>query len=190
MAPPRAGLSPAGDTIGPLETVSNSGDDLIPVGQIHGVFGVRGWLKVRPFTRPPEGIFSYRHWRLGESGNTREHHVASFRADGDNFLVKLRGISTREAAEALNGSVVSVPVTALPPLDDGQFYWRDLVGLTVLNTEGVVLGTVSGLLETGANDVMVVDGVRQRLIPFVRGRYVVSVDLVAGQMVVDWHPDD
>ena len=190
MAAPRAGAAPVCDAIGPLETVSNTGDDLIPVGQIHGVFGVRGWLKVRSFTRPPEGIFSYRRWLLCDSGETREHQVANYRADGENFLVKLRGVSTRETAEALNGAMVSVPATALPPLEHGHYYWRDLVGLSVLNTDGVELGTVSGLLETGANDVLVVDGVRQRLIPFVRDRYVLTVDLAAGQMMVDWHPDD
>ena len=78
----------------------------------------------------------------------------------------------------------------MPPLTDGHYYWRDLVGLSVLNQDGLALGRVSGLLETGANDVLVVEGERQRLIPFVPERYVLRVDLTGGQIVVDWHADD
>lgn len=190
MAKPRVGLNPASKAIGPESLVSETPDALIPIGQIHGVFGVRGWIKVRPFTRPPDGIFEYRRWSIGAPDAAGEYQVAGFRADGENFLVKLRGINTREAAESLTGTTVSVPPSALPPLAEGQHYWRDLVGLTVLTTQGLVFGTVSCLLETGANDVLVVEGERQRLIPFVRERYVVSVDVAARQIVVDWHPDD
>ncbi len=175
---------------GPVASDASVSDAPIPVGQVHGVFGIRGWIKLRSFTRPSDGIFSYRRWCLGQDLPLREYHVSSFRADGENFLVKLRGVNSREEAESLVGLQVSVPPTALPPLTDGHYYWRDLVGLSVTNQDGVVLGRVSGLLETGANDVLVVEGERQRLIPFVPERYVLGVDLTGGQIVVDWHADD
>lgn len=175
---------------GPVEAESEGRDAPILVGQVHGVFGIRGWIKLRSFTRPPDGIFSYRRWWFGQESPPRELQVSSSRADGENFLVKLRGVNSREEAESLVGLQVSVAPTALPPLTDGQYYWRDLVGLAVLNQEGLALGRVSGLLETGANDVLVVAGERQRLIPFVPERYVLRVDLPGGQILVDWHADD
>ena len=175
---------------GPVASDANVSDAPIPVGQVHGVFGIRGWIKLRSITRPTDGIFSYRRWCFGQDLPLREYHVSSFRADGENFLVKLRGVNSREEAESLVGLQVSVPPAALPPLTDGHYYWRDLVGLSVLNQDGLALGRVSGLLETGANDVLVVEGERQRLIPFVPERYVLRVDLTGGQIVVDWHADD
>jgi 16S rRNA processing protein RimM len=165
-------------------------EELIVLGEVRGVFGVRGWIKVRSLARPADGILKYRHWSLSGRETAQRYALAEHQPARDGFAVRLVGVSTREAAEALVGQQISVPASALPPSPVGAYYWRDLIGMRVSNTGGVPLGTVSGLLETGAADVLVVTGERERLIPFVIPRYVHAVDLARREMVVDWHPDD
>ena len=107
-------------------------------------------------------------------------------------MVRFPGIEDRDSAEALRGTEVYVPRSALPPPSEGEFYWVDLEGLAVETVEGVALGMVSHLFSTGANDVVVVrDGAdgRERMIPFVRPDFIRTIDIDAGRMVVDWDPD-
>ena len=165
-------------------------EEHVLLGEVHGVFGVRGWIKVRSFTRPTSGLFEYPRLSFGRDSAEFDFRLKNFRADGDNFIVQLAGLTTRESAEALVGMRITVPISALPRLNDASFYWRDLIGLRVINLEQQPLGVVTGLVETGAADVLLVDGERQRLIPFVLDRYIQSVDLTNQIMTVDWHPDD
>ncbi len=102
-------------------------------------------------------------------------------------MARLDGVTDRDAAAALAGCDVGVARDALPALDDGEYYWSDLIGLEVRSVDGVALGTVARMMETGANDVLVVDGERERLVPYLPGRVVRSVDLEAGTIEVDWH---
>ena len=169
---------------------SPASEEHVLLGEVHGVFGVRGWIKVRSFTRPTSGLFEYPRLSFGRNSPEFELRLKSVRPDGDNFIVQLAGLATRESAEALVGLRITVPVSALPRIGDGSYYWRDLIGLRVLNLERQPLGVVTGLVETGAADVLLVDGERQRLIPFVLDRYIQSVDLTNQTLVVDWHPDD
>ncbi|HEY4531335.1 MAG TPA: ribosome maturation factor RimM [Luteimonas sp.] len=162
----------------------------ILLGRVHGAFGVRGELKLESFTDPARSIFRYQPWILRDGqGRERELEGVRGREGGKGLVATFPGIEDREAAEALRGTEVWVPRAALPPPAPGEYYWVDLEGLRVVNAEGVDFGTVSHLFSTGANDVLVARGDRERMIPFVTPDYVVSVDFDAGLVTVDWDPE-
>jgi 16S rRNA processing protein RimM len=161
----------------------------ILLGRVAGAFGVRGEVKLLSWTDPRDALFRYQPWTLRTGDAEREVEGVRGRDTGKLVIARFPGVDTREQAEALAGTEIWVPREHLPPPGPGEYYWVDLEGLKVETTEGVVLGTVSHLFETGANDVMVVAGDRQRLVPFVTGQYIVSVDFGAGKVVVDWDPD-
>lgn len=162
----------------------------ILLGRVHGAFGVRGELKLESFTDPGRAIFRYQPWILRDvQGRERELAGARGREGGKGLVATFPGIEDRDAAEAMRGTEVWVPRSALPPPAPGEYYWVDLEGLRVANVEGVDFGTVSHLFSTGANDVLVAQGDRERMIPFVTPDYVVSVDFEAGLVTVDWDPE-
>ena len=160
--------------------------ELIVVGKIAGAYGVRGWVKIASFTVPADNICDYRPWYVG--GVSVD--VKELRAHGNGFVACIDGCADRDAAAAMAGREISVLENALPKLDEGDFYWRQLVGLQVVNTSGESLGVVQGLLATGANDVIVVRGVdgRELLIPFI-GTVVGEVDIPGGRLIADWGTD-
>ena len=160
----------------------------ITLGKIVGVYGVKGWVKVYSETRPREQIFEYSPWTLEQDGSRSEINLLEGRVHGKGLIAQLEGIGDRNQAEKLTGAVISVPQKALPETDKDEYYWSQLTGLRVVNTEGVDLGKVTGLFETGANDVMVVKGEKERLIPFTRFA-VLDVDLDSGKITVDWDAD-
>ena len=160
---------------------------VVPLGHIAGVHGVRGWVKVFSLTEPHEAIFEYQPWLLGE--DREEVSVSQGIKHGNRLIALLENVSDREQAERMVGQAIAVYRDQLPALPDGEFYWTDLVGLSVELEDGTVLGTIVRMLATGAHDVMVVRGERERLIPFVMGQYVKKVDLEMSTVVVDWDPD-
>ncbi len=167
-------------------TSGNSADRLIVVGKIVGLYGVQGWVKLESYTQPRTQIFSYRPWFLGD----KEIEDAQGREQGKGLVGRLSGYADRDAAATLIGAEIRIPRSALPKPAQGEFYWSDLEGLAVVNKEGVALGAVSHLFSTGANDVVVVkDGARERMIPFVFGQFVEAVDLEQSRITVDWDPD-
>lgn len=162
----------------------------ILVGRIHGAFGVRGELKLESFTDPQTNLLRYQPWLLRDAqGREREIDGARARVGGKGLIATLPGVEDRDAADALRGTDVYVLRSALPPPKDGEFYWVDLEGMRVENLEGVEFGTVGSVFSNGANDVMVVRGDRERLIPFARPDYVKSLDFEGGRIVVDWDAD-
>lgn len=162
----------------------------VVLGRVTGAYGVRGWVKVRSYTQPADNILRYTPWWIAQQGGQKEYPVVSGRVQGGFVVAQLAGLDVREAAMALAGSAISAPRSLLPPLPAGEYYWSDLIGLKVVNQEGVDFGTVTRLFETGANDVLVVDdGETERFIPYVFGMYVSAVDLEAGLMRVDWDAD-
>ncbi|MEN1939610.1 ribosome maturation factor RimM [Luteimonas sp. MJ174] len=162
----------------------------ILLGRVHGAFGVRGELKLESFTDPARAILRYQPWILRDAqGRERELSGAQGRESPKGLVVTLPGIEDRDAAEAMRSSEVWVPRAALPPPAPGEYYWVDLEGLRVATVEGVDFGTVSHLFSTGANDVLVAVGDRERMIPFVTPDYIVSVDFEAGLVTVDWDPE-
>jgi 16S rRNA processing protein RimM len=166
-----------------------SDDGMIILGRISGLFGVRGWVKIYSHTSPREGILGYKTWFLKRNGGWQEQKLAAGHAQGKGVVAKLAGFDDRDQAAGLVGLDIGVRRAQLPKLGPGEFYWTDLEGLRVENLEGADLGVVSHLFETGANDVMVVKGERERLIPYTRGEAVKEVDLQAGRILVDWDPD-
>lgn len=161
----------------------------IRVGEITGVFGIKGELKLRSHTDPPLAIGRYRPWTLRHRGVDTVLERPQVRAHGKGLLLSLPDSLDRTAAEAWIGAEVWVPRSALPQPADDEYYWVDLEGLEVSTLDGRELGRVSHLFSTGANDVLVVRGDRERLIPFVRPDVVVEIDLAGRRMRVDWDPD-
>jgi len=163
---------------------------MLLLGRLHGAFGVRGEVKLESFTDPPSRIFRYQPWTLRDArGAERTLAGAHGREGGKGLVAQLPGIDDRDAAEALRGSELWVPRSALPPPAPGEYYWVDLEGLRVVNLEGADFGVVSHLFSTGANDVLVARGDRERMIPFLEPDYVRSVDFDAGVVTVDWDAD-
>jgi 16S rRNA processing protein RimM len=161
----------------------------VVLGHIRGPHGVRGWVKVQTFTEERETLLQHPLWLVGRGEEFREYRLKSGQGHGSGLLVSLEGVSGRDEAEALRGKDVAVWRDALPALEENEFYWSDLEGLEVVTRDGIRLGVVERLFETGANDVMVVAGDRERLIPFVMDEVVLRVDLAARCLEVDWDPE-
>lgn len=165
-------------------------DRRVRVGRIVGLHGVQGWVKLESYTQPRTRIFDYRPWLLSSASGETEIAAASGREQGRGVIGKLPGVDSRDAAMALVGASIEIRRSTLPKAQPGEVYWADLEGLEAMTPNGVALGTVSHLFATGANDVLVVrDGKRERLIPFVRGEVVQTIDLDRGRIVLDWDPD-
>lgn len=160
----------------------------VRLGEITGVYGVKGWVKVISYTDPRTNLFEFSPWLLEQAGSERAVAVEATRATGRNLIAKLTGCDDREAAAALIGAAIDVPRDALPECAPGEYYWADLEGLAVITRAGATLGRVERMLATGANDVIVLDGAGERMIPFVQGATVLEVDLAAGRIIVDWDP--
>ncbi|SEQ36850.1 16S rRNA processing protein RimM [Ectothiorhodospira magna] len=161
----------------------------ITLGRIAGVYGVKGWVRIFSGTEPREGIMDYDPLYLQVNGEWQVFKVEAGRVHGKGLVAKLAGIDDRDAAAALIDAAIGVRAEQLAPLPPGEYYWADLVGLEVINLAAVSLGKVESLMETGANDVLVVRGDRERLIPYIRGQVIHQIDLAAGIIHVDWDPD-
>lgn len=158
------------------------------MGRVAAPFGVKGWIKVQPYSEDPGTLMDFESWRVGRGEAQRHFAVEAIQDHGNALIAKLAGIDDRDAAYALRGQEVAVPRGALPEPEENAYYWSDLIGLTAVNREGVELGKVDSLLETGAHDVLVVKGKREHLIPFVAA-FVGKVDLEGGTIEVDWGED-
>ena len=169
--------------------MTRASEDIVRLGRIVGLFGVRGWVKVYSYTEPREGIVAYKRWLLRYPEGWQERQVVEGRRSGRSVIAQLDGVEDRESAEGLLGLDIGVARDALPRLGATEYYWADLEGLVVRRKDGTRLGRVERLLETGAHDVMVVNGESERLIPFVVGAIVLDVDLDAGVISVDWDWD-
>jgi 16S rRNA processing protein RimM len=179
-----------GADAGRREGPDGESERYVTLGRISGAHGVKGWVKVYSDTNPRENILAYSPWDLVRAGSRQRVEVAAGRLQGKILVARLEGCDDRDAADALVGCEIEVPRSRLP--DDlalGEYYWADLVGLRVETLEGVELGCITRLFETGANDVIVVAGERERLLPYVWQQVVREVDLAAGVMRVDWDPD-
>lgn len=167
---------------------------MIVLGRIVAPFGVHGWLRIHAFGDDPAAWRNMRRWWLSadvaapaEDWKLRE--IEGLKLHGDGIVVKLVGIADRDASEALVGWYVAAPRAALPTPEQDEYYWADLIGLAVANLQGQHLGRVESLIETGANEVLVVvDGEQRRLVPFIE-HVVKSVDVPGGLIRVDWDRD-
>lgn len=166
--------------------MSAESDRIVRLGQIAGVHGVQGWVKILSFTEPRTNLLEYPDWLLDQNGSQRSIKLEAAREAGKRLIAKLAGIDDRDSAAELIGAEIGVQRSAMPPCAPGEYYWTDLEGLAVKNLAGDQLGTVARLIATGANDVLVLEASGERMIPFVEGETVRLVDLDAGEIVVDW----
>lgn len=161
----------------------------IVVGRISGIYGVRGWVRVFSYTEPRVNILGYSPWYLRIDGRWVPYEIEDGRTQGKGIVVKLISCDDRDRAAELLGTEIGVLREQLEPAGDDEYYWMDLIGLKVITIDGRDLGVVDDLMETGANDVLVVKGDRERLIPFTPGNAVVEVSLEKGVITVDWDPE-
>ena len=174
--------------------------DAIEVGRIADAWGVKGWFKVLPHSASPEALFSSKRWYLLPPGQGAKAfsgamllRVREAREHSDAIVASAREVDDRGAAEALKGARIFVPRSSFPTAGADEYYWVDLIGMEVLNREGLALGQVKDLMSTGPQTVLVVGYLEQgkameRMIPFVSA-YVDAVDLPGKRITVDWQPD-
>jgi len=175
------------DTESSEQIVEDSG--WLKLGKISGVFGVKGWLKVYANTDRKEDILSYQPWYVERNKVRQPIKIKAGKPHGKTIIALFEGIDDRNEAETWVGCDIYMPSDQLPRLRNNEYYWSDLIGLSVFSLNGDDFGTIDQMLETGANDVIVVKGEQERLIPFVWDQVVKTVDLDAGKMIVDWDAD-
>ncbi len=170
------------------------------MGRVTAPFGVKGWVRIYTLTAQPGNLCDYPVWWLGRDGDWRETPVVAARLHSNTLVAQLAGVDSREAAAALKGLEIGVPREQLPAAARNEYYWADLIGLKVVNMEQHELGRVARIVQTGANDVLVVAGdsgekrgdkrdeAREILIPFIADA-IKAVDVAAGVIAVDWGRD-
>jgi 16S rRNA processing protein RimM len=167
----------------------------IVVGKFGASYGIRGWLKVISYTDNQESIFDYSPWYISQKGEWVECKVESWKRHNQGLVAKIVGLDVREDTNLYTNLEIFINPVSLPELPEDEFYWRELFGMHVFTTKGYDLGTVTDLLETGSNDVLVVKanlkdafGQKERLIPFLEEQVIISVDREAQRIEVDWDP--
>jgi 16S rRNA processing protein RimM len=166
-------------------------EEFIPVGKISGAFGVKGWVKVYSYTEPRSNILQYSPLFLSRQGKWIEIKVSGGHVQGKGIVMGISNVTDRDQVQPLIGAELAIKKAQLEPADEDEFYWTDLVGMAVINLQQIEFGFVDYMLETGANDVLVVKAKdkTERLIPFVMDEVVKSVDLDKKLIQVDW-PED
>jgi len=182
-----------------MSTDKNQLQQWVPLGKVSGLFGVKGWVKVFSNTQPRENILTYSPWYLKRGGQWQEYKLLTGKPHGKSVIAHLSGCTDRDIAAELIGSEIAIKREQLPSPAPGEYYWSDLKGLKVINLEGIELGKIESMLETGSNDVMIVIGYdgtaekgkskRERLIPYLSDEVVHEVNLEQGFMTVDWDVD-
>ena len=161
------------------------------LGRITAIYGLRGWVKVHSDTNPRNNITQFKRWWLRQQGKWTDIRVLNGRPQGKTIVASLEGVTTPDAASALIGAEIAVLRDDLPQAAPGEFYWTDLIGMSVQTVDQQVIGTVKRMFETGANDVMVVSSPAQKeiLVPWVVPSVITDVDMQARLITVDWDPD-
>ena len=161
----------------------------VAMGYIKGVFGVKGWVKIHTDTEYTDSLLDFPQWQLSKDGQIQTVTIAESKINDDELLVRFEGIADRNAAALLRGYTIEIDRSSFDDTEDDENYWADLVGLTVFNREQLNLGTISSLMDTGAHDVLVVDGdFGRKLIPFV-AQYIDEVNIPQKKICVDWGSD-
>ncbi|WP_439239525.1 ribosome maturation factor RimM [Lonepinella sp. BR2919] len=163
------------------------------VGKLGSTYGIRGWLRIYSSTESAENIFAYQPWFLKIKGQWQATELESWKHHNHELIVKLKNVNDREVAQTLANVEIGVDLSVFPALEDGDYYWHDLIGCQVVNLQGYSMGAVTEMMETGSNDVLVVRanskdafGKQERLIPFLYEQVVKRVDLTTKTIEVDW----
>lgn len=166
--------------------MSETGKRHVPFARVADAFGVRGHIKVRAYTEKPENLLNYPRWVLDQKANGQQSYaVASSRLHGSFIVAKLEGVDTRDQALELKGGEILIPASDMPELSEGEYYHYQLAGLQVVNSDGYIYGRVKEIMQTGANDVLVVKGAGTCLIPYIP-EVILEIDLADGSICVDW----
>lgn len=173
-------------------------DSPVIIGEITGVSGVKGWVKVFSHTEPRINVVKYNPWLLKQGDDWKSVKVLNGRSQGKTIVAQIEGVTDRDQAMSMIGTDIAIQASQLKALGNNDFYWRDLEGLEVLDLNGEIIGKVSHLIETGANDVMVVSlpaekakglKIKETMIPYLMDSVIKNIDLDANQIVVDWDDD-
>lgn len=163
----------------------------LTLGLIGKTYGVQGWLKIYTYTQPEDSLLQYQPWYLISETDKEKSIIVELektKRHGNGFIVKFAGINSPEQARLLTGKKINVLRSQLPKLKKDEYYWFDLVGLTIINKNGQLLGKVIYLLETGSNDVLVIKGDKEFAIPYLVGDVIKHIDLDKQEILVDWEP--
>ncbi|SNC58558.1 ribosome maturation factor RimM [Sodalis endosymbiont of Henestaris halophilus] len=165
------------------------------VGKMGAVYGIRGWIRVYSFTEKSESIFNYRPWFITKEDKLHLIELESWKRHNRDWIIKIRNIKNRKEAILLTNFEIIIDASQLPHLDNGEYYWKDLLGCQIVTVNGDKLGEVVGFMETGSNDAMVVKtnqkdafGIKELLIPFIDGQVIKNVDLTNHIINIDWNP--
>lgn len=162
---------------------------MVVMGKVVAAQGIQGWVKIQVFTEYLDSLLDYDTWYVGEGQTWQPLPVLDAKVHGKVLVAQLQGITDRTAAERYRGLLIAIPKEQLPPTGADEYYWSELIGLTAESISGDELGVVDSLLETGANDVLVVKGRHgELLIPFIAG-VVLEVDRTGGRIRVNWEAD-
>jgi len=178
-------------------TQQDGSEDKVLLGRITGIYGLQGWVKVHSDTMPRENITGYKEWMLEQSGQWTNFRVIGGRPQGKTIVAQLDEVSTPEQASALIGAGIAVSRSAMPSLASGEYYWADLTGMKVRTVDGVDIGPVVRLFETGANDVVVIADERsdqaesgnEILVPWLVPDVITEVNMESRLITIDWDPD-
>lgn len=170
-------------------------EDVVVLGRFTATYGVQGWIKVYSYTDPMENILTYSPWLVRKNGTWTPLKRAEGKKHGKGLIARLDGVVSPEQARLFTNLDIAVPKSVLPSLQQGEYYWSQLENLLVYTESGVLLGRVDHLMETGANDVLVVKGTEEsidreeRLLPWLPDQVIKEIDLDSGIMRVDWDPE-
>ena len=167
---------------------NNSNNKRLLIGQINGLFGVQGWVKLFSYAYPRKNILSYQPWHIKVDGVWTTLDIVKGREQGKTIVAQLKDVDDREDSRRYIGVELYIEKSQLPQLAQGEYYWDELTGLEVINNQGIVLGTISYMIDTGANNVMVVNGKKEHWVPYIEP-FLISIDMDKRQILVDWDED-
>lgn len=166
-----------------------TGDLRVVVGRVAGAFGVKGLMRIESWTQPFDNLRHYNPWFIRVNGAWHRRAVSHVSVSGQRLVAGLEGVADRDAAQLLYHADIAIARDQLEILPPGEYYWFELTGLRVVNLDGITLGVVDSLMETGANNILVVrpaEGKHECLIPYIKEQVVRNVDLDKGVVTVDW----
>jgi len=172
----------------------NKAEEIVEVGQFSSVYGVKGWIKVKSYTQPRTNIFNYKKWLVKQQDKWIPYSIAEGRPHGKTIVVKLAEFNDRDQVQTMVGAKIAVYRSELPDTAENEYYWSDLLKMQVETEDGINLGIVTDILETGSNDVLIVKNTQQRktketLIPWLEDDVIKEVNVVENRIIVDWDPD-
>jgi 16S rRNA processing protein RimM len=169
--------------------MKNTESSFIVIGTFGSSYGIRGWIKINSFAENGPQMLEYQPWyqvKANEPENYQPIVIEDVKLHNNQIVIKLPDINTPEDARRFTGKHIYIQRSQLPDLVEGEYYWSQLIGLSVINKSGEHIGTVTALMETGSNDVLIVKGDIEFAIPYLPGEVILKVDLAKKQIQVDW----